>query len=199
MKKIAIILLLAAGCSHQPTSVSKLNPQDLLGSWTSNLVVKELKSGRVNSVRVDIFSESIQKSRWEVTALMGIPVASIAWRDQVVEVYLPRDHKFFRAKTTDPRAMEMWKLPLPPETLRRIYFENFSNLSCKENAGERICQKDSWTLHFKNFENKREILIESPENWIRWTMTRTETKVQVTDAMFEIKPPKEVQVIDLTR
>lgn len=173
--------------------------------WETKAVVKTLKTGAINSMKIEIWAIRNNRARFEITALFGFQVASLVMSPQDISfIYYPRK-EFYFGKNSERALKSLIDLPLHPMNLSYVAFDEpirGQGWICKAGVDRLVesCQHAGRGLSVKwmNRNNgEKKIVITSPEIEMSWFFNAPQTSVQFKPAVFTLSQPDGFKAIQL--
>lgn len=195
------IPFLLMSCASAP-KMRETNFQN--AQWETKAVIKNLKSGAINSLKIDILAIRNTRARFEITALFGFQVASLVMSPQDISfIYYPKK-EFYFGKNSEKALRSLVDLPLHPMNLSYVAFDEpirGPGWVCQAGADRLVglCQQASRGLNVKwtRTGNEKKIVISSPDVEMSWFFNAPQTSVQFKPAVFTLTQPQGFKAIQL--
>lgn len=198
---IAISFLLLA-CATKPRPESPLVNK---GRWESKVKIIDLdRGGAVHSLSVDILGEKRGPMRLEITALLGLPVASYVMDSNQFRCAVYRQKKFFVGPLDKAALRPVLKYPVSPDIIRSVTFdlpmEDKSWICKADDAGlvsECVSPVDQIKMQWKRDGRRKTVLVQGPGFKMDWFFEAPSEENQFRPGLFELEPPPGFKVIQL--
>lgn len=188
---ILISVLVFVGCQTKPTKTVELTDKVDISKlpkyvWETKAQIRDLKRNKNNNVSIDFLAVKNQKLRLEIQATLGIPVGTLGMNQDNFIAILYTQKKVIQGKTEEKTLMKSFNLPIPPESLYAIAFDD-------------LIKHPQWKCYFDT--NKVVSLCEnaSLESKIEWKNRSAGTKlVKITNPNMEVdwffKAPQALEI-----
>lgn len=200
--KIFVItfILFSIGCS---TFKKQPVPLDLK-HWDSKAVIKDLMNDKTHTVDIEVFKNGEQMLRLEISALMGVSVASVVINQQEIGYSLNRQSQFFQGKVNEDSFQYLMNIPLHPFALiAAIEHRNLKQYGwqCSIQNGvieQCLYPKQNLTVKYLKIDHiKSKVQIYGPQFEMNWLLSRSTTEVQNMTELFRIKAPEGFKIIQI--
>lgn len=144
---------------------------------------------------MDALAAEPGKLRLEITTQLGIPVASIVMSGDRLQALLPQQKKYIDAPATAAAMGKLAKLPVEPQVLMDLLFDNGLNerkgWSCDSNQEQRCSHSASSAavVWRKRDSDPRQFSLETPRAEGNFSINKVQTKVQFTERTFNLQRP----------
>lgn len=143
--------------------------------WESKANIRDLKKNKNNQVAIDFISIKNKRLRLEIQASIGIQVGSLVMnQDQFIALIYPQK-KLIKGKLNEKTLMKSFNLPIPPQALYSIAFEDqvrFPQWKCSfEGSLISICENASTQtkIEWKNRNSGTKLVkITNPNIEVDW-------------------------------
>jgi hypothetical protein len=174
--------------------------------WETKAVVRDLKANKSHTLDIDILGDYPKNFRMEVSALMGVQVASLTLHDEEINYVLYHQKKFYQGIANESSFLPMMSMPLHPVNFMNIAYDTplrGSNWSCSNGPDHKIAEcnqsgrgvKVAWSE--RTPEGQKKVLISGPSFEMRWLFKPPQTEVQFKDDTFRLEAPAEFKTIQL--
>lgn len=194
------------GCSSSKVNSDLPINTNLQGSkWETKALVRNLKNKKSNTLDIDVLCTDRDVSRIEVSAFLGMQLASIFISSEKIKLALYSEKKFYYGKY-DPKTLEnIIGIPLSPFNFLNIANDKpikDSGWICKQNNNglPDQCQNSdksisiSWT---DRNQGEKKVSILSPNFEMVWFFKSLQTQVQFKYENFNLKQPDGFKAIHI--
>lgn len=211
--KIALIVVLGGifiiGCQSKPVKTVELSDKVDISKlpkymWETKAQIRDLKRNKNNNVSIDFLAVKNQRLRLEIQATMGIQVGTLGMNQENFIAILYTQKKAIQGKMEEKTLMKSFNLPIPPESLYAIafdeainhpqwkcYYDNSKLVSLCENANSQ--SKIEW----KNRNAGTKLAkITSPNMEVDWYFKAPQV-LEIKSETFNIEVPNGYKVINL--
>lgn len=208
MKRLFFVLmgLYLASCATQPKKALPPGATIEKLQWETKAVVRDLKANKSHTLDIDILGDYPKNFRMEVSALMGVQVASLTLHDAEINYALYHQKKFYQGKASESSFLPMMNVPLHPVNFMNIAYDlplQGSDWSCSNGADHKIaeCSQNGRGVKVvwgeRTPEGQKKVLISGPSFEMRWLFKPPQTEVQFKDDTFRLEAPAEFKTIQL--
>lgn len=193
-----------ASCQSQPKAPSQAVVNE--AKWESRLRIRDLNKKSSQSASVDVLARKKTKEmRLEMSALMGVPVASFVMNDSEFSGALYRQKQFIQGPLSERALQPVLRIPLSPQLIRDLVFDEAprgGDWRCQRESATQLvstCQSKSRQLDV-SWDRKSELRtarVRHPNFEIDWVFQPPSTEVQFKDGTFVLSPPQGFRVIQL--
>ncbi len=183
------ITVFLAGCATKNVEYSSTKQE---GQWEAKAQIRNFKDNTTKTVNMDVMAIKDRALRMEVSATLGIQVASVLMKNKNITI-LVHPQKRALIGVADEKSLEaIIKTPINPQWLYGAFFDSALEgwdcegdpvSICKSPNGEMI----KWTD--RDGEKKR-ITIECPQYTMQILVKNYQTKVQSPDKAFNLEIPE---------
>jgi hypothetical protein len=174
--------------------------------WETKAVIRDLKANKSHSVDIDILGDYPGKLRMEVSALMGVQMASLALVDEEIRYAIYPKKQFFQGKANEGSFLPLMNVPLHPRNFMSIAYDvpmRGAGWVCTKGTGNLLSEcnqagrgiKVQWSE--RTPEGQKKVLITGPTFEMRWLFRPPQTEVQFKDETFLLEAPSEFKIIQL--
>jgi hypothetical protein len=200
--KIALLfsVFILASCATQPT----YNGAKQNGTWEAKSQVKDLAKNNVHQLNVDFVSVQPDALRMDVTAAMGVSLATMVLQGTHVSYALYRQKKFYEGELSDHALYPLFKINLNPRVLINICFdqpvegEGWSCITDGQGLAESCAKAGANPIKIRWFERKGEqkrVLIADNHFELQIVFKSyspfDQSKVQGRKSPFQLEAPKD--------
>lgn len=161
------------------------------GQWEAKAQIKDLQSGKSNTIGLDVMSVKNQALRMEVSGTLGVHVASFLMRNSEVSYSVHTQKRYFSGPVSERSLRPLLKADIDPRWFYSIFFdEPLRGWSCAGNPVEK-CQRPDGTMvswSERNGEKKR-ITISNQQFELQVLVKNFMTKVQAPERAFSLDAP----------
>jgi hypothetical protein len=180
--------MVLSACTTTPVTYNSSKDE---GQWEAKAQIKDLQSGKSNTLSLDVMSVNNQALRMEVSGTMGIHVASFLMKHSDVAYAIHPQKKYFSGPVSEHALRPLLRADIDPRWFYSIFFdEPLRGWNCTGNPIEK-CQRSDGTLVVwseRNGEKKR-ITISNPQFELQVLVKNFMTKVQSPDKAFSLDAP----------
>lgn len=178
------------------------------GVWSSYILVKEKKSGKVHSAKADIYADK-QDSIFRLDATysaLNIFVGSLLSDPETTKFLLAREKKFYVGETGPQMMKALIKFPLDPRLLVRLLFDQEldpGQWECRSSGikdAERACRNKEKTLaiFWKSIRPEKRILdLRSAQVDMTLHLELNQTAVAEKEKVFTLEAPEGFKVFQV--
>lgn len=173
--------------------------------WETKAVIKNKKTGGINSVKIDIMAIKDDRARFEISALFGLPMASLVMSQKEISfAYYPKK-EFYYGKNSDKALKQLIDIPLHPMNLTYVAFDEAirgPGWVCQADGQGLIsnCTQKDRQIHVQWLNRnggQKKILITSPEIEMNWFFEAPQTSVQFKANTFTLSQPEGFKAIQI--
>lgn len=190
-----ILIIFGFGCAMKPVA---LNLGKTSGQWHTKAQIRNLKSSQSQVVDIDFVATRASQLRAEVSATLGVSLATLTIADDQVAYAIHNSKKFYSGKISDRALLPLLQVPLSPSLLFNVLFDqrvSASGWQCQiDQKGLPVrCESSSLKISWseRNGENKR-VAIATPDFEVVVLVKSFEpelpTKVQSEPHFFTLFP-----------
>lgn len=208
MKRLFFFLLavsLVTACASKQPKPSVPGPGIQQGQWETKAVVSDLKANKSHTLDIDILADRAGQMRMEVSATMGVQVASLVLNKDIRYV-IYNQKRYFEGRPSENSFLPLMNLPLHPYNLLSILFDapiRGKGWTCNKDANNLVTDcyhaerglKVQW--EDRTEEGQKKVVITAPEFEMRWLFRPPKTEVQLKEETFHLDPPAEFKIIQL--
>lgn len=206
---MSYIFFVLIGCQSAPKkTVELIDRGDSSSSpklfWETKAQVRDLKRKKNNNISIDFLAIKNHRLRLEIQATMGIQVGTLGMsQDNFIAILYPQK-KVLQGKTEEKTLMKSFNLPIPPEALYSIAFDevvNSSEWKCYYDNSKVIslCENSN-TLSKIEWKNRSEgsklVKISSLNMEVDWYF-KAPKPLEIKPETFNIEIPTGYKVINL--
>jgi len=192
-----VLIFLFGGCvtgNRQQTITSESSS----GSWTGKALIENKQSKKSQMVNLDLIAQQPSKLRLEVSATLGVSVATLALKDGVMAYMIPREKKFASGPARPAAFRNLIGIALAPADFMNLLFDRPLDPRVWVCSNER-CRHDRQDLQivWKEREGARRLIeISSSKMAVTLRLTESSSKVEPRPEIFELTPPNGFQVLN---
>jgi hypothetical protein len=184
-----ILAGILSACTTKPIAYNSSKDE---GQWEAKAQIKNLQTGKADTISLDVMSVKNQALRLEVGATLGINVASFLMKNSDVSYAVHPQKKFYSGPVTERSLRPLLKADIDPRWLYAIFFdEALKGWSCSGDPVE-VCQRQDGTKvqwSERNGEKKR-ITISNGLYEMQILVKSFVTKVQDPERAFHLEAPE---------
>lgn len=200
------VSLFLISCATQPKKISSVETALEKAQWETKAVVRDLKANKAHSLDIDILGRYPGDFRMEVSALMGVQIASLVLNKDEISYALYRQKKFFQGKASEASFLPLMNIPLHPVNFMNIAYEHpmqGQGWNCTRGADHLLSEcvqaargiKVQWVD--RTAEGQKKVLVSGPTFEMRWLFRPPRTEVQFKDETFRLEAPTAFKTIQL--
>jgi hypothetical protein len=200
------ISLFLVSCATQPKKTMPPGAAVEKAQWETKAVVRDLKANKSHSLDIDILGNYPKDFRMEVSALMGVQVASLNLHDQDISYAIYNQKKFYQGKASEASFLPLMNIPLNPVNFMNIAYDNplqGSGWTCDKGPDGKVSEcnqagrgiKVQWSD--RTPEGQKKVVIAGPSFEMRWLFRPPQTEVQFKDETFRLEAPADFKTIQL--
>lgn len=199
-------MFLFISCTTAPKRALPIGTSLQKAKWETKAVVRDLKANKTHALDIDILANFPQNFRMEVSALMGVQVASLTLNNDEVSYALYHQKKYYHGKATEASFVSLMSIPLHPVNFMNIAFDspmNGAGWICTRSADNVIAECNQTARSIKvtwsdrTPEGQKKVVISGPSFEMRWLFRPPQTEVQFKDETFRLEAPAEFKTIQL--
>lgn len=202
-----LILILSLGFSGLIGCASKTIQSGSFqkAQWESKALIKDSKQNKNQSVSIDILAIKNDRARFEISALLGIRVASIVMSQREISYALYQQKLFYYGRNSETAFARVLDLPLHPMNLSNIAFDEpirgvgwkcqldaTGMISACENPGRKL--NVQWT---ERNQGGKKVVINAPDFEMIWIFEAPQTEVQFKNETFTLVQPQGFKAVQI--
>jgi hypothetical protein len=200
------ILLLDSCATHSIKQVSAPGALFQRAQWETKAVIRDLKSNKTHSVDIDVLGDYPNRLRMEISALMGVHVASLAINGDEIHYAIYSQKKFFQGIANEGSFLPLMNMPLHPRNFINIAYDvpiRGAGWVCAKDANDSLSECNQASRGIKvqwsdrTSEGQKKVLITGPSFEMRWLMRAPQTEVQFKNETFLLEAPLDFKTIQL--
>src|ERR1700692_2696527 len=118
---LPVCLFISACATQQPKpSVPGTGIQQ--GQWETKAVVSDVKADKSHTLDIDVLADRAGQMRLEVSALMGVQVASLVLNKDNIRYAIYGQKRYFEGKPSENSFLPLMNIPLHPYNFMSIIF-----------------------------------------------------------------------------
>lgn len=196
------LISLLVSCAGKPVQKT---PTFTNAQWETKAVVKNLKAGSTNSLKIDILAVRDIQARFEISALFGTQVASLVMNSKEISYSYYPQKKFYHGKNSEKAFAPLISLPLHPMNLTYIAFDQpitGAGWQCTSDSAGNIeyCGQKERGIDIKwlnRNEGAKRVLITAPGFEMTWLFEQPKTSVQFKPQVFTLSQPDGFKAIQI--
>lgn len=202
MRKLWVTILLI-GCATKPLlKEDKVHPNY---QWETKALIENLRDNKSQSVNIDIYAQKNQRTRFEISAILGYQVASVVMSAADI-AYINYSQKTFYYGRNSERAFEqILALPIHPMNLTNIAFDmpvKGLDWDCALNTLGQPSHCENRQRKINIFwsdrnEGKKKVVITAPQFKMQWLFSAPRTEVQFKEDLFTLKQPSGFKAVQI--
>jgi len=171
----------------------------------SKALVKDLEHNKTHKLSIDFLAAGNTQMRLEVSAILGVGLASILFKDNQTKYASYQEKKFYQIQDFNRSLEDVFKIPLRPTYFFNIlYGQDFNDTSwiCTKNTQNLVqhCtqEKESIVLDWTYEVNgKRQVTIKTPRSEVTWVFNPLQTENNPNPQAFVLDPPRGFRIIKM--
>lgn len=188
-------------CVSKPTRIAG----PLQAQWETKALITNQKDNKRHSLNIDIYAIRDQKTRLEISALLGFQMASLVMSpEEIAFVVYPKKTYYF-GKNSESAFSRIIDLPLHPMNLTNIAFDQpiiGPGWKCNLDQNKLVSQCENVerkiTVNWQDRDaGKKKVQIVAPQFEMQWLFSAPQTEVVLKNDQFKLKPPSGFKVIQI--
>jgi hypothetical protein len=177
-----------------------------LTQWESKAVIRDLRKNESHTVDIDILANAPTQLRLEISALMGMQVASLVLNQDDLRYVIYSQKRFFQGRASESSFLPLMNVPLHPRNFLNLITDvplKGPGWQCK-NGGDGLvseCVQSTRELKVtwqdRTPEGQKKVLISGPKFEMRWLFRPPQTEVQFKPETFRLEPPADFKTVQL--
>ena len=183
-----ILLLVLSACATKPVAFNATKDE---GQWEAKAQIKDLQTGKSNTISLDVMSIRNEALRMEVSGTLGVHVASFLMKETDVSYAVHTQKRYFSGPVSERSLRPLLKADIDPRWFYSIFFdEPLRGWSCVGTPVEKCQRADGTSVVWseRNGEKKR-ITITNSQFELQVLVKNFMTKVQSPDKAFSLSAP----------
>jgi hypothetical protein len=203
---VFFVSIFVISCATSPKKAPPVGSALQNAKWETKAVIRDLKANKSHSLDIDILGNYPKNFRMEVSALMGVQVASLVLSGDEVRYVIYQQKKFYQGKASESSFLPLMNIPLHPVNFMSIAYDTplrGAGWLCTRGADKMLseCHQDERGIKVqwsdRTPEGQKKVLINGPTFEMRWLFRPPQTEVQFKDETFRLEPPAEFKTIQL--
>lgn len=186
--------------SKQVKTVGPLQAQ-----WETKALITNQRENKRHSLNIDIYAIRDQKTRLEISALLGFQMASLVMSPEEVAFVIYPKKTYYYGKNSESALSRIIDLPLHPMNLSNIAFDQpiiGSGWRCTLDQNKLASQCENKerkiTVNWLDRESgKKKVQIVAPQFEMQWLFSAPQTEVVLKNDQFKLKQPSGFKVIQI--
>lgn len=173
-------------------------------AWETKAQIKQVKSGQINQVSIDVLAVKGSKLRLDVTATLGYRVASVILDRNHIQALIPNEKKYYAGQVTPEIMARFLKMPVYPSLLYAMIFDQGlkgAGWLCHydETGLVKDCAfKDSLSLVWERLEAPQKIVrLKTKSIEMDWLFKSLDSEWTPKPEVFTLKVPNNYQSVQL--
>lgn len=202
---MSFVLGLSA-CGTKAIKTSESVPASHPAQWETKAVVRDLRNNKSHSLDIDLLTDPSGRLRMEISALMGVQVASLVLNPDDIRYAVYPQKKFFQGKPSESSFLPLINVPLHPRNFLNLILDapmRGANWECTRGADNLVAEcvqtarkvKVQWQE--RTPEGQKKVVITGPTFEMRWLFRAPQTEVQFKNDTFQLEPPAEFKTVQL--
>lgn len=206
---ISLTIWVFVGCQTKPLKTVELTDKVDISKlpkyvWETKAQIRDLKRNKNNNVSIDFLAVKNQRLRLEIQATLGIPVGTLGMNQDNFIAILYTQKKVIQGKMEEKTLMKSFNLPIPPESLYAIAFDDVikhSQWKCYYDSNKVVSLCENANLQSKiEWKNRsagtKLVKITNPNMEVDWYFKAPQV-LDVKADTFNINVPNGYKVINL--
>lgn len=168
-------------------------------------MIRDQKENKTQSLDIDILAIKNERTRLEVTALLGFRVASLVMSPRDISFAVYPQKRFYYGKNSEHALSRLLDLPLHPMNLANIAFDEPVRgpgwrCDLDQSGWVSLCENPARQLTVKwldRQEGAKKVVITGPQFEMQWLFNAPQTEVQFKPETFTLKQPEGFKAIQL--
>jgi hypothetical protein len=178
-----------SACATQPVAYNSTKDE---GQWEAKAQIKNLQSGKADTISLDVISVKDQALRMEVSGTLGVHVASFLMKESDVSYSVHTQKKYYSGAVSEKSLRPLLRADIDPRWLYSIFFDSpLKGWTCVGEPIEKCQRSDGTKVQWseRNGEKKR-ITISNQQFELQVLVKSFTTKVQSPDKAFSLDAPE---------
>ncbi len=185
---LMVVIGFLSGCATAPVAYNSGKDE---GQWEAKAQIKNLQTGKADTISLDVMSVRDQALRMEVSGTLGVHVASFLLKNSNVSYLVHTQKKYFSGPVSERSLRPLLRADIDPRWLYAIFFdEPLKGWTCTGTPLEKCERADGAQVLWseRNGERKR-ITITNQQFELQVLVKNFTTKVQSPDKAFSLDAP----------
>lgn len=210
MKRLIFFAILCLELSACSTKSVKTDAEPSAGlqqaQWETKAVIRDLRKNKTHNVDIDILAAYSGKLRMEISALMGVQVASLVLNQDDIRYAIYPQKRFFQGRPSEASFLPLMNVPLHPRNFLNLIFDTpmrGSGWDCIRGEDNIVSECNQAARKIKvqwlerTAEGQKKVLITGPTFEMRWLFRPPQTEVQFKNETFALETPSEFKTVHL--
>ncbi len=194
---LIVFSIILSSCSHEPV---KAPVKSQRAQWSSKAQVKDLERQSVQGVQIEILAVKNEKLRLEVSAIMGIPVATVVLNRNQLKAAIYTEKKFVQGVADENSLQKLLKVPLSAKWIYAIAFDESPGKAwnCEVSILEKSGAPQSCTLAQYGYKiewsrkdnGSKFVHITTPKTEINWYFKEPQYNFEEKPESFLLPQPQ---------
>lgn len=190
-----LTLLFLSACATKPIAYDSKKSQ---GQWEAKAQVKDFKKDQTHNVTLDVIGSTPHQVRMEVSATLGVSLASLVIDGDQIAYAIHPQKKYFSGEVSDQALKPLFQIELNPKYLMNVFFDQpirEKSWSCTMGVDQLVekCERLSDGLSIDWRERKGElkrVVIKSSDFEVQVLVKDFTTKVELSTKTFSLEIPQ---------
>lgn len=192
---LSLVVIFLSACASKPI---EYDGKKLQGRWEAKAQVKDIKRDQTHNVSLDVIGIKPDKVRMEVSATLGVSLASLVLKEEEIAYAIHPQKRFFSGAVSDQALKPLFNIELNPKYLLNVFFDMpipEKNWSCTRGVDQLVekCERlsDGLSIEWKERQGElKRVYIKSSDFEVQVLVKDFTTKVEITEKTFTLEAPK---------
>lgn len=209
MKRLIFLVstcIVLAACGTHPVKTSEPGVTSKQEQWETKAVIRDLQNNKTHSVDIEVLADYSGKLRMEISALMGVQIASLVLNQEDIRYAIYPQKRFFQGRASDSSFLPLMNVPLHPKNFLNLVFDapmKGPGWECVRGADNMVSECNQAARKIKvqwlerTPEGQKKVVISGPTFEMRWLIRPPQTEVQFKNDTFHLEAPEEFKTVQL--
>jgi hypothetical protein len=209
MKRFIFLLpicLVVTACGTNSVKTEEAGASARHAQWETKAVIRDLKNNKSHSLDIDVLTDYTGRLRMEISALMGVQVASLVLNQEDIRYAVYSQKRFFQGKPSESSFLPLINIPIHPRNFLNLITDaplKGPSWECVRGADSQLTECNQTARKIKvqwqdrTPEGQKKVLITGPGFEMRWLFRPPQTEVQFKNDTFQLEIPSEFKTVQL--